>query len=421
VLRGAKDLMAFLETAPKVDEAALNLLGSALARAAADNQLTRTPLFQQAADFYEKKNKELEKSHPGKARWGTEWMSTTKARIKKDEFNNAMDHWKWTLDRQAKAADEQRSAQAAYDQARSAAMLRNSSSAASNLRSASDRLSRAKDALAEADAQVKDAWAAVPRPEWPKTFAPALPEFAGGGEFGAPRHRTEAVAVATPKPVVPAAPRSTEKRPPVGEPTPPPPETPPPQPPTDVAHVVATESVTRYAVAVPVGPDLLLTAAAPIEKATEFKLESPSGNIFTAQLVRKDGTLALLRVPGQQFAFLNLASTFAGGEVACWGYPEVSIFSPVADSILTSAPAPREKGWNLSLRRHPRLAGAAVVDKSGSLVGLTLGDRESAMTQMPAATAEQIRAFLGTDAPKSLCANPDPRGVLQLIATRAGN
>src|SRR5439155_21756475 len=110
---------------------------------------------------------------------------------------------------------------------------------------------------------------------------------------------------------------------------------------------------------------------------------------------------------------------FTGGEVTAWGYPDYSIFNPVADGITATAPAPRDK-WSLALRRHPRIAGAAVVDKSNNLVGLTLGDLESPMTQIPTATVDPLRSFLGADAPKSLCTNPDPRGVLQLTATHAG-
>ena len=65
------------------------------------------------------------------------------------------------------------------------------------------------------------------------------------------------------------------------------------------------------------------------------------------------------------------------------------------------------------MKWHHGLPGTALVDKSGSLVGISLGDRESVLTQIPAATVEQIRAFLGEDAPKARCSNPNPGGVMR--------
>src|SRR5256885_1637248 len=64
-------------------------------------------------------------------------------------------------------------------------------------------------------------------------------------------------------------------------------------------------SVSRYAVAVLVGPDLLLTAAAPLEGAGSFHLETASGSSFEAQLLRRDPALglALLRVSGQRLPY----------------------------------------------------------------------------------------------------------------------
>ena len=59
-----------------------------------------------------------------------------------------------------------------------------------------------------------------------------------------------------------------------------------------------------------------------------------------------------------------------------------------------------------------------LLDKTGSLVGITLGDRDSVMTLIPSATVEQIRTFLAEDAPKSRCSNPNPAGIMQLTASR---
>jgi hypothetical protein len=179
-------------------------------------------------------------------------------------------------------------------------------------------------------------------------------------------------------------------------------------------------TVSRYAVAVPVGPDLLLTAAAPLENATSFRLETSSSNTLDAELVRRDPAvgLALLRVKGQRLPYLNLAGSFAGGDVICWGFPDVNIFNPAPDSITGKSVAPKSDKWTVALARHPRLAGAAILDKTGKLVGLAVGDRDAVPTQMPAVPLDQIKAFLAADAPTGLCSNPDPSLVMQLTASR---
>src|SRR5205823_7100451 len=125
--------------------------------------------------------------------------------------------------------------------------------------------------------------------------------------------------------------------------------------------------VSRSAVAVPVGPDLLLTAAAPLENAGDFVLETTDANVFNAELVRKDEAsgLALLRVKGQRMPYLNLASSFVGGDISGWGFPDVAVFNPIAEAIPGSTQAPRPNGWKVSLRKHPRLPGTALIDKSG--------------------------------------------------------
>ena len=175
----------------------------------------------------------------------------------------------------------------------------------------------------------------------------------------------------------------------------------------------------RYAVAVPVGPDLVVTAAAPVENATEFQLESPDGDSFKGELVRRDpvSKLALIRIAGKHMPYLNLATGFNGGEVVCWGFPEVIVFNPIAEFLGGSATAPKAGVWTVSLRRHPRLMGAAVLDGKGALVGITTGDRDTLATQMTAVTLEQLRAFLGADAPRTACSNPNPSGVMQLTAS----
>ena len=96
----------------------------------------------------------------------------------------------------------------------------------------------------------------------------------------------------------------------------------------------------------------------------------------------------------------------------------LTIFNPVPDSIPAKGLSPKSDRWTITMSRHPRLPGAAILDKSNNVVGIVLGDRDSLATQMPAIPLEAIRAFLAADAPKVLCANPDPSLVMQLTASR---
>jgi hypothetical protein len=411
VMHGIKELKVFLSKQPAPDEMAMNVLGACLGLASNDEHLFQTAFFQGVGEFYQTKNKELEASHPGQMRWGTQWLSPQEAKSQLDKEAEGLKKYKQSIESVRSFEQEVKAAQSARDGATSVPAVN----------AANARMANAKANLAASMAAQKDAWKNIHRPEWPKTFPPLLPEFAGGGVFGQPGTGEPKVAIGPATPL--------EKPPVIPNPdtnvTPPRPADPPlPDKPdkTDSASAETARSpkrlVSRSAVAVPVGPDLLLTAAAPLENASEFRLEASDTNVYSAELVRKDSVLALLRIKGQSMPYLNLATSFTGGEVTGWGYPEVSIFAPTPEAIPGSTQAPKGESWKVSLRRHPRLAGTAVLDKSGALVGISLGDRDSVMTQIPTATAEQIRAFLGTDAPNSVCSNPNPGGVMQLTASR---
>jgi tetratricopeptide (TPR) repeat protein len=403
IARGIKEVKDFLAKQNVPDEVALNVLGASLGHSGMDEHFSQTPYFQSVATFYETKSNELESTRSGEARWGTEWLSTAVVRRKQQEL-----------------AAEQLKYQTAVSDARKAEGL--VSAAHSNIdgmvatglspaRAYAD-LDRAKQMLSSATAHQHESWKNMPRPEWPKTFPPVLPEALGGHVFGSPAPVT--VAVVKAEPAIPIKPAS-EVRTTVA--TAPPPRVMTVAPP--VISKPARRIAVRNAVAVPVGPDLVVTSAAPVENAIEFMLETATGSSFKAELVRKDPAsgLALLRVSGQRFNHLNLATTFAGGEVACWGFPNVAIFSPVVESFPAFTPAPKSSGWVIAMSRHPRLAGAAILDKAGKLVGIALGERDTLATQIPTATLEQLRTFLGSDAPKTACADPDPATILQLTAS----
>lgn len=403
VARGVKEMKDFLAKQAIPDEVAMNVFGAGIGVAGMDEHFAQQPYFQGVAAFYESQNKLLEANHSGEERWGAEWMSSSAASGKKKALEDGLKKYKAAVETERKAEGLVRQAQSDVD---GLALSRQ------NPAQAYDNLANAKQQLATATVLKHEAWKKVPRPEWPKTFMPVLPESVGGGVFGSPA--PQQVAVATPAPPSVADLLNPEpKKTPVVPLNPVPPVAPP-------VQKAAKRTVYRSAVAVPVGPDLVVTAAAPIDNATEYVLETAGGNSFKAEFVRKDAAtgVALLRIPGQRMAYLNLAASFNGGEVTCWGYPDVSIFSPVAAPIGGTTTAPRGNSWSVAMLRQPRIPGAAIVDKSGRLVGIALGDRDTVASQIPAVTVDQLRTFLGADAPKAICSNSDPGGVMQLTASR---
>jgi tetratricopeptide (TPR) repeat protein len=426
IAHGVKELKEFISAEPAPDELALNILGAALGQVSNDERLYQGQFIQGVVQFYEQKGKELETAHGnGEKRWGTEWMDLVEA--KKHTSAQAGDYAKYLA-----AVEAVRSATAGVTAAQSE---RDGATSSGAVNAANARLASAKENLAARTSAQKSAWQNITRPLWPKTFAPVLPESLGGGQFGipnsaAPRAEPTAVAIVLQAPkdptplVAPVPPKPKPKPTPQEEPKETTPTAPVPTPtptPTPPVLKAGPRTVSRYAVAVPVGPDLLITAAAPLENATALRLETSTSNTFDAELVRKDANigLALLRVKGQQFPFLNLASgAFAGGDAVCWGFPDVNVFNPAPDSIVAHTTPPKGDKWIISMTRHPRLAGAAILDKSGNLVGIALGDRDTVASQIPAVPLDALRAFLGADAPKTVSANPDPSLVMQLTASR---
>jgi hypothetical protein len=420
VTRGIKELKEYFAKNPASDETALNVFGAGVGMAGLDERFFQTPYYQSLLELYGAKNKELEARRPGEGRWGNEWLSGALLKQKVKQQEEGFKKYQEAFDRERYAEGLLKQAQTNLD-----ALV---SSGQSPAQAYSD-MDKATSNLRGCTEAHRDAWKKIPRPDWPIRFPPVLPEAIGGGAFGSAAPAR--IIAVTPMPVpTPASPKPASPKPKPSSKTPSdepkttivtamPPVAPatPVSPPVDPRPMKRT--VSRSAVAVPVGPDLFLTAAGSVDNATDFLLESPGGDALKGELVRKDPALglALLRLPGQHLPYLNLAAAVTPGEVVCWGFPDVSIFNPVADSFTGTASAPKATGWTINLRRHPRLAGAAVLDKFGKLAGIALGERDTVASLIPAVGVDQIRAFLGADAPKSACSNPNPQGVMQLTAS----
>src|SRR5207247_1890499 len=124
--------------------------------------------------------------------------------------------------------------------------------------------------------------------------------------------------------------------------TPEAPAAPTPEAPEAPAAPVKHATVVQYAAAFPIAPDLLVSAAAPLEGATRIGLVSADGGTLKAELVRADDAtgLALLRLTDRKMSYLTLAADFKGGAVQCAAFPTVNIFNPAAELLNGSAPAP---------------------------------------------------------------------------------
>jgi tetratricopeptide (TPR) repeat protein len=410
VQRGTKEMLDLLspDDAP-TDEPTINVLGACVQYSMLDPNLTRGQLYQKALDLYEKLNKALESQRPGQRRWGPAWVTPNTFDAKSAKLSAGKEAYEQSI-RDRDAADAVLAdANVEMKKALHRAGVKRDLIQQRMVDRAQAKVDKASSAYELARLNVPAMRKAIPWPEWPATFPPLLPDSAGGGAFGSPAAvPTVAVARPAPKPTAVAIAPTPKPAPAAIEP-----------PPVAAAPPVA-RSVSRHAVAIPVGPDVLITAAASLEGATSLMIENSQGASIKAEVARKDVTsgLAILRIQGHELQYLNLASSFAGGDVTCWGFPDVSIFNPVPDQIPGNAISPKAAKWTISLRRHPRLPGAALLDKSGALVGVELGERDSVMTQLPAVRLEEIRQFLGADAPKSECANPDPAGMWQMTASR---
>jgi hypothetical protein len=173
----------------------------------------------------------------------------------------------------------------------------------------------------------------------------------------------------------------------------------PPPPPVVVPRQAGKRSVTRVAAAFPVGADLLITSADAVAGAREVQVSDLNGEAYKAQVVRADGKsgLALVRATGLKLPPLKVAGAFKGGPVKCVSFAPMSIFDLKADVIGGSIRMTPE-GPVLSLQREPRRSGVPLI-AGAEVVGVAVADRGSNPADLPVASLEELRGFLGSDLP----------------------
>lgn len=176
-------------------------------------------------------------------------------------------------------------------------------------------------------------------------------------------------------------------------------------------------TIQRTAAAVPVGPDLLVTSISVTHGATRMVVDSDTVSREVTVLRSDQATgLSLLRVAGANYAYFNLASTFAGGPVQAVGYPTVSMFLPEPQTITGTGAAQGPGDWRVSLQMHPRLAGTPVMNANRELVGVVIATRDDDKSVLPTVPLKGMIQLLGADRPKTPSGNPQAAAVQQITA-----
>ena len=410
-MRTAVGISDYLKERPnELDSEMLDVFFTALTKA--EERVASRAMLDAMIKSYEEFNGRLEATKPGQKRWGVKWVSEGQFRVEMRKRQAALRDLQAAQDRVADADAEIRAAKAAVNAAR----IGNGSASAANARLARAETQRGNAVRAVEDARrrlpevpvlgkadlvriiephvatvviaAKPAKDAAPTQVASAESSKAVPFTLGGPATGT-KSGTGGGGGAVSEPPVP----------PVGE-----------QP--------TRRSFTRGATGFAVGPDVLLTAAAAVKDAKRIVIEFPGAPPIEAVVERTgpDG-LALLRVRGQKLAYLNLAAAFSGGPVQCPAYPEVSVFGVAVETIKGRAMAAKDDGWSVSLGKHPRLAGAPLLDAAGDLVGVEMAERDDLTDRLPALSLDKVRAFLGSDLPGQPCANPKAAAVVQVTGS----
>ncbi len=455
--RAAKILKTYLESHPTpLDEPVVNALGIALSQV--ERSATRNTLFIDSVKLYMKLNAELEAAKPGKKRWGIEWLDAgvvdqkqkdrTKAQAKVDETYNKLQTANSDLqtaeDALSTAQNSSSRRQIRDNQIRQAQQQVNT--ATNNQQTAQNNYDTAVKALDD-----------VPGPTFPPTIAlddvdfsltpnntiasaatPTTPVQPSLSEQASQPHKTQTPAPQpSPAPVVPVAPTHPAVTPPAATPNA--------ATPTVASGTVASGTVasgtvasgspgtansaptpapkpvarhvTRYAAAFAIAPDILVTSAKTVESATSITVTTPSGNSMTASVLRThqgDG-LALLKLDTGTLPSLPLASSFdAPGALSCIGFPEVDLFNPIPKSMSVAA-ADQTDTWTVRFDTSPRVPGGPIL-KGNTVVGVELGDRDSDLAEVPAATLKALQSLIDTDAKASPAATDPRQAVVQVMA-----
>lgn len=164
---------------------------------------------------------------------------------------------------------------------------------------------------------------------------------------------------------------------------------------------VATAKDARQSIAFPVDRTHLIAAAGPIASSTTVTLEDGQGTRIKAKITAHDHGLALLEVnpadiSGPGLNYFNIAPRFAALTLRCVALPDSDVFAPTPAMIKANdvVPPPAGEDWFVSLKQHPRLAGAPLINSGSEVVGVILCKPNDNRNHLPAVSAQVLRDFL---------------------------
>lgn len=378
-LRAVKNLTPFLYQLSDAEipnhEMEINVFSANIEWLTRDERNFENPIYKHGFELDAHLRNILQKSHPNQIEWAGKWLPREEGRALRTRFAAEMAAWKASIVAAEGARQAMQAADSNYQNVRSRSLIPGTKRSAGDqmaVESAYNALQKATAAYNNVKNEPDKLKKKIDWPEWPP-FVPAKPDV-----------NAAMAALTAPGP---------------------------------------KWAINREAVAVPVAPDLALTSANVLSEAKEITVTDAMGNVRHGTVVRKDGVLglALVRmVEGPPLRYLNLATQTTAGQFAYWGFPDVPVQNPIPAAVNVSALSPKNATWSVTVsgNRQPRLAGAAVVDKLGTLVGIVLGERVMPSAVVPAVPIEQVRAFIGNDLPKTP-PSPQPMvtDVLQLRAS----
>jgi S1-C subfamily serine protease len=443
-MRAGTLAMDYLSAHPgQLDEPLLNAMGTALFLA--DDQAKKGRKFTECEGFYKSYQQKLEAAKPGMKRWGTQWIAAATV-DERNTANAAAEKQLASLNREI-ASLEGRIGEQSREVEKQKDLFRRGFGTQYQVNEAVSTLKSLTDQRDEKQQQAQEAGEKLLRPQFPRTMALVAIDDLKPPPVGASGVNTAVAVAEDPQPAAAkaqeqpreqlrqavvrpaqkqgtgsgntagksAGPKGQQKQASDDD-----------VPLIQVAVAKPTAAarqrvhISSYAAAFPVSDSLVLTASGPLAGATEIQIQSADGTPVRAALVRADeqSGLALIRVEGRKLVPMALGSSFGGGAVQCASFPTVNIFNPAAETIAGTAKAPAASDWKVTLQRHPRLGGAPLL-AGNKVIGVELAGRESDAAQIPAATLEQVKAFLGADLPAPAAVGPEPTAaMLQVIATR---
>ncbi len=427
-LRALKFIKDYIEAHPNdADEPILNALGSAIF--SVEEPLRRNILWNNGADLYVKYQKTVEAAHPGQKRWGVEWLPANEVDKKMADLRRNEQAAFKVGDRTDRAEDKVIDAKRKLRRQQAAYAKGNASQIEVDI--AAGVLATNLTEFQKLAKEYDDAMEKVVRPVFPRVLTPVAiddvtPPSAGSTTLAMadPAYK-QAVAKAaeTTAPVIKRAGSDPDEN----KPKPAPAVIAP--PPAVVAiknDKVEKVRLTQYAAAFAVADDLVITAAAPLENAVDFELQTNDGAALKAKVVRTDPktNLALLKIinaPGRKLPFLLLGDSSPAGQLACLCFPTVNLFNPAPEALPGIAGAPTAAApWTVKLSRHPRLAGSPLM-VAGKVIGVVTAGRDAPADLLPALPVNAIRAFLAADAgdagSKYVARDPS-NALMQLVAIR---